>query len=116
MPKQAAVVSCSVSIRVIDIDIYHVSGEGVVQAQPTGIPCTEELQERAVNRIVLVVVMGYDWRRPVVIRRLVVRVDFAVVAPPVLVDGFTPSEEAVAPLQGVSQQFLQARVWVFLGG
>src|SRR5262245_16538870 len=74
-PEQPAVVRRLVLGRVIDVDVGDVSGQRGGDLPPPPIPGADELQDRTVDRIVLIVVMGDDRRRATVVGGLVVGVD-----------------------------------------
>src|SRR5438132_9600157 len=80
-PEQSSVISRLVLGRVVDVDIDHVACERIGELEPARVAGTEILQERTVNEIVLIIVMGNHRRWSRVIRGLVIGVDLAEIAP-----------------------------------
>src|SRR5262245_51236126 len=89
VPEQPVVVRGTILARVIDVDVDYVAGELVHHVEPAPVTAACELNERSVDRVVLVVVVRDHRRRTSVERRLVIRPDVPEVPPAVFIDGLT---------------------------
>src|SRR5690554_7811016 len=94
MPKQSVVIFRPVFICMVDIDIRYVLCQIIHEFEPASVSGERELAGEAIDGIVLVVVVGDQWRFA---RRLVqgfmVRENVTEVAPAVLIDYFPFVEE-----------------------
>src|SRR5690554_1758925 len=94
MPKQPVVILGPVFLCMVNVDISDVAGQVIHQLEPATIAGECELAGEAIDGIVLVVVVGDQWRFA---RRLVqgfmIRENVTEVAPAVLIDYFPFLEE-----------------------
>src|ERR1700730_7268039 len=77
VPEQPAVEDRFGLLSVVDIDVNVVAGRILHQTPPTTIPAAHEIEESAVNEVILIVVMRNEWTWPAAMDRFVVRIQFA---------------------------------------
>ena len=98
VPEGAATERRPVLRGVVQVDIDDMGCQLVHHVEPAVIATAKELDEGAVDGIVLVVVVGDDGWRPSVIGCLVIRVNVSEVSPAVLVDDLALALEGVIAL------------------
>src|SRR5690554_1538082 len=112
MPKQPVVILGPVFLCMVNVDISDVAGQIIHEFEPASVSGERELAGEAIDGIVLVVVVGDQWRFT---RRLVqgfmVRENVTEVAPAVLINHFPFLEEvgrAIQPFldQGIERIFV----------
>src|SRR5690554_6904538 len=115
MPKQPVVILGPVFICMVDIDIRYVLCQIIHEFEPASVSGERELAGKAIDGIVLIVVVGDQWRFA---RRLVqgfmVRENVTEVAPAVLIDYFPFLEEVGGAIQAFLDQGIE-RIFVCNG-
>src|SRR5690554_3488716 len=115
MPKQPVVILGPVFICMVDINIRYVLCQVIHEFEPPPVSGERELASEAIDGIVLVVVVGDQWR---FVRRLVqgfmVRENVTEVTPSVFIDRFAFLEEVGRAIETFLDQGVE-RVFVCIG-
>src|SRR4051794_38281404 len=100
VPEQTAGIGRFVTVGVVDVNVHHMSCQRVGQIPPAPIGRKQELYQKAIQQIILIVVMRNDRPRAIIIRFLMIGPHVTEVAPTILVDNLTLSEKTTRSFEG----------------
>jgi hypothetical protein len=98
VPKKPVVVSGSVFVSVIDVDIYGMHGCSLSKLKPPSITGSQIVEKSAIDKVILIVVMGNQPAWALVLNGFMVRVEISKMSPAVFVYQFPFFEKRVATL------------------
>ena len=98
VPEQAVVECCLVLLGMVDVNIHRMPCRVLGQAMPARISGSEKTHERAVDEVILVVVVRHERAGSFVQHGFMVSVQVTEVAPAVLVYQLTLGLKGVGPL------------------
>ncbi len=98
MPKKAVVVGSLIFIRVVNVDIDYMVRQISHKSTPAKVATPQKMDTSSVDKIILIVVMGYEKSGSCMVNRLMIGIDVAEISPSVFVDGFTSRKERSFPI------------------
>src|SRR5690554_2539240 len=115
MPKQPVVILGPVFICMVDINIRYVLCQVIHEFEPPPVSGERELAGEAIDGIVLIVVVGDQWRfAGGLVQGFMVRENVTEVAPAVLINHFPFLEEVGRVIQPFLDQGIE-RIFVCIG-
>src|SRR5690554_861860 len=109
MPKQPVVILGPVFLCMVDIDIRYVLCQIIHELEPAAVAAEGELAGKTIYRIVLIVVVGDQWRfAGWLVQGFMVSKNIAEVTPAVLIDDLPFFEEIGWAFQAFLDQVVQS--------